>query len=604
MFFSVGEGRAGKAPKITTSYPFAAAAVSTRYPNILRFCFPEPEGAGSGDEISFTFVMTDENGRRMYGHTTRTVIGVVYCFLSRFPWCNFFYNAISIYRQNYEDLSLVRLLHHTTLPGHGELFVAGTADPHSHLFNSLHLRRPDDTDFAFIDTSPHVLVRLFTFDQLFRVLAALLTERHIAVCARDFGIVSRVCMSLLALLHPFEWQHVLIPVVPTELLEVIAAPTPFLVGTLSSELTRIAKIPTDDLLLIVVSSDGKTVSLEGETSSIPSLPRSSFPYALRMTAQKWYYSPQNSWMRTRSAPNAPSQEQLGSVKQLLNIIMNYYADLFGAVVPESALPSDPTGNGDGDVDRGDELIGAGGTVSDAGSIRSSSSTAAAGSAASTARGGEARTSAGPAGGGHAHGAWGVAVAAAGRGAAPFNREGYLSSLRDATCRAFVAQVCDAQLFDTLLQRLEHLFLNGEWVYDAFCRAMVAKNAEAYPTLAMQCPDATGVASPSAASLSGIGRAPSPAFAGMSSPRQPSLSASVSSSASLSRSLRTVGRSLCVNPPGGSSKARQGDADGDDEMRDFSRAQSLSNTVTSFNGNGTVSSSHDFGSKPSSESPRL
>jgi len=43
------------------------------------------------------------------------------------------------------------------------------------------------------------------------------------------------CMSsMAALLYPFEWQHTFITVLPSMLIDVVDAPTPYIVGILAS----------------------------------------------------------------------------------------------------------------------------------------------------------------------------------------------------------------------------------------------------------------------------------------------------------------------------------------------------------------------------------
>jgi len=40
--------------------------------------------------------------------------------------------------------------------------------------------------------------------------------------------------SMAALLYPFEWQHTFITVLPSMLIDVVDAPTPYIVGILAS----------------------------------------------------------------------------------------------------------------------------------------------------------------------------------------------------------------------------------------------------------------------------------------------------------------------------------------------------------------------------------
>jgi hypothetical protein len=63
-------------------------------------------------------------------------------------------------------------------------------------------------------------------------------------------------MSLLALLAPFEWQHILIPVLPTTLIDVLSAPTPYFVGVLDSHLALVEqrRIVIESVVLVTLEN--------------------------------------------------------------------------------------------------------------------------------------------------------------------------------------------------------------------------------------------------------------------------------------------------------------------------------------------------------------
>lgn len=49
-----------------------------------------------------------------------------------------------------------------------------------------------------------------------------------------FSMLSSCMSTMVALLYPFEWQHTFITVLPSMLLDVVYAPTPYIVGVLTS----------------------------------------------------------------------------------------------------------------------------------------------------------------------------------------------------------------------------------------------------------------------------------------------------------------------------------------------------------------------------------
>ena len=58
----------------------------------------------------------------------------------------------------------------------------------------------------------------------------LLWEKNVVLIAEDISLLTPCCEALLALLWPFCWQHIYIPVLPLDLDGVLDAPTPFLIG--------------------------------------------------------------------------------------------------------------------------------------------------------------------------------------------------------------------------------------------------------------------------------------------------------------------------------------------------------------------------------------
>lgn len=76
-----------------------------------------------------------------------------------------------------------------------------------------------------------------------QLLAALLLERRVLFLARDAARLAAAQEALRALLHPFAWPHVYVPVVGTVLADFLHAPTPFLMGVVRSPALRLPPLP-------------------------------------------------------------------------------------------------------------------------------------------------------------------------------------------------------------------------------------------------------------------------------------------------------------------------------------------------------------------------
>jgi len=62
------------------------------------------------------------------------------------------------------------------------------------------------------------------------VFEGVLKEEKIIFKSRQKSLLSIACETLCALLYPFQWHHVYIPVLPLSLLDFLQSPTPYIVG--------------------------------------------------------------------------------------------------------------------------------------------------------------------------------------------------------------------------------------------------------------------------------------------------------------------------------------------------------------------------------------
>ncbi len=86
---------------------------------------------------------------------------------------------------------------------------------------------------------------------------AALTEQKILFHSQSFARLTDSCTALAALLYPFRYSHVFIPILPTSLIEVLSTPTPFIMGVHSMHQREI----NETLDTIVVDLDGGAVTL-------------------------------------------------------------------------------------------------------------------------------------------------------------------------------------------------------------------------------------------------------------------------------------------------------------------------------------------------------
>lgn len=298
--------------KISWSYPYTPATSLLRYPNLGKFAMANAGTSYTVDQLSYTFVLTDSKGVREYGHTTAFVNGEAVVTISPYPWCNFFYRLAYLFVTNGHEggQKLVKALCKCPTPPSGGMF-------NTPLDLGLTFNRPYDRLCSFIDTAPLDMLFIFpNMDDLFSVLADLMLEKHIIIVGPNFSIVSNVVMSLQALVAPFDWMHILIPILPTSLLDVLAAPPPYLVGILTSQLPQVARVPLDSVVAVHLGPGGVCERVDYQNETRDHLPHSGKLSALRTGL---------SILRMRH----PKDQ---TVRDLCSLFLTYYASLFGEMV--------------------------------------------------------------------------------------------------------------------------------------------------------------------------------------------------------------------------------------------------------------------------------
>lgn len=300
--------------RILWSYPAAPSSVLSDFPNLGKFVFPDRTSLDTSLDLTYTFVLTNGSGIRTYGHGTTFTNGEAVVSLSPYPWCKFFSRLAFLFRVNGEfGRKLVRTLHNCPTPPSGAPFLVP-------LDLGISFTRPYDRLCSFVDTSPESVLEAFEVDDLLRILADLLLEKHIVVVGPSFSIVSTMIMSLLALVAPFDWMHILIPILPSSLINVLAAPPPYLIGILSSQLPLIQDIPIENAVMVHLNKYGKCEKVVYIRETEDDLPYSGTFSALGIGL--------------RILKLRLSMEH--TARDLCSLFLTYYATLFGNIITRGA----------------------------------------------------------------------------------------------------------------------------------------------------------------------------------------------------------------------------------------------------------------------------
>mmetsp|Transcript_617 Transcript_617/g.1933 ORF Transcript_617/g.1933 Transcript_617/m.1933 type:complete len:415 (-) Transcript_617:515-1759(-) len=106
--------------------------------------------------------------------------------------------------------------------------------------------------------------------------ALLLAEQKVLLQARQTHVLTMAAESLCALLFPFSWQHVYIPILPASLLDILQAPVPFLIG-IDEEVLGMAEqgglVPDD---VVQVDLDASSIVCDPEVARAIRLPQKQY----------------------------------------------------------------------------------------------------------------------------------------------------------------------------------------------------------------------------------------------------------------------------------------------------------------------------------------
>ncbi|XP_060913983.1 DENN domain-containing protein 2D-like isoform X1 [Labrus mixtus] len=247
---------------------------------ITLFCFPEGINWAPLTEYhseTFSFVLTEIDGSRRNGYCRRLLPGgkgarppEAYCIISSLA-CFGLFSKIFDEVEKRRQISMAMIypfmqkLREASFPAPGNTVEIKSFIPESGT-EIISLTRPLDSWLEHVNFG--VLFGCLTDEEVLLVFASAVLERRIVFIADELGTLSQIIHAVAALLYPFTWQHTLISIVPEILIDVVMAPTPYLLGVQKHLLDLV--IDQGDLLVVDLSEDKKQTFIEsiGDESSI------------------------------------------------------------------------------------------------------------------------------------------------------------------------------------------------------------------------------------------------------------------------------------------------------------------------------------------------
>ncbi|KAE7998472.1 hypothetical protein FH972_003016 [Carpinus fangiana] len=102
-------------------------------------------------------------------------------------------------------------------------------------------------------------------ENVLTLFAGALLEKHIVVVCSNLGILSASVLSIIPLIRPYQWQSLLMPVLPNDMLDFLDAPVPYIVGVKNK--TNEVQSKLANVILVDVNKN------QVKSPSIPQLPK-------------------------------------------------------------------------------------------------------------------------------------------------------------------------------------------------------------------------------------------------------------------------------------------------------------------------------------------
>ncbi|KAK7328835.1 hypothetical protein VNO77_22961 [Canavalia gladiata] len=148
--------------------------------------------------------------------------------------------------------------------------------------------------------------------------AGALLEKQIVVVCSNLGILSASVLSVIPLIRPYQWQSLLMPILPNDMLEFLDAPVPYIVG-IKNKTNEVQSKLTNNVILVDANKN------QVKSSTTPQLPRqkelisSLRPYHATLVGE--------SYLGRRRPVYECTEVQIEAAKGFLSVLRSYLDSL-------------------------------------------------------------------------------------------------------------------------------------------------------------------------------------------------------------------------------------------------------------------------------------
>ncbi|XP_063722795.1 mucin-3B-like isoform X3 [Symsagittifera roscoffensis] len=295
-------------PVTITSYPHKDIIDPKERPffaHVPNFCFPDAGGSEPPKQTeldeTYSFIFTDDKGAQMFGYCRRiwpddalgspnksgrvSVVSAtstqsatsgmsklhdedlptVYCIISQQRCFELFDKICSELKTLKKEIHIFTFLQ--------SLYECATPSPGNSIkvkypfyIRHPHMREGETTleitrsykDTLYEHVNLHCLPLYMEAKNLVMVFASLLLERKVWLWSSKLNVLSSCAMALHALLYPFKWEHVFVPMTSMDLgCDLATCPTPFLIGSLVPQDSKLRPDVSEYDQVLIVDLDNR-----------------------------------------------------------------------------------------------------------------------------------------------------------------------------------------------------------------------------------------------------------------------------------------------------------------------------------------------------------
>lgn len=313
---------------------------------VTQFCFPDSclDKMKSKQEEIFSFVLTESNGEKRWGYCHR-VFPQCFCIVSYLPCFSIFSKILKKVIKLHQNAPpgmpfsactmFLRAIYEQPLPQPGGTlqftveYPATSSAAKKAKTEHYTFRRPDDSDSLLDHVNFRPLVTLLSPDNILAAFASLLVERRIIFISERVSTLSACVQACVAILYPFSWQHVFIPVLPASLLSFCCAPMPFVVGVLRSSVEELQEMSRNMEDVVIVDLDDDRVIPPGSQDTDAAL-LPPFVAPLRATIEDVSKRTRNRMTLTNLSSNSNRKLPKDSTAALSNAFIGFMVDLLAS----------------------------------------------------------------------------------------------------------------------------------------------------------------------------------------------------------------------------------------------------------------------------------